>query len=134
LSRSAALVDGFSRQRRLPAAREYAEVFAARRVLRGTRFALHYRPNGLSGARLGLVIPKKQARAAVLRNAVKRQARELFRQRQHTLPAMDLILRLAQPLDRPRRIIDRQVKADWRTEITRLLDELCQKPCPKTGL
>jgi ribonuclease P protein component len=112
------------------AAKDYAEVFAARRVLRGARFVLHYRPNGLSNARLGLVIPKKQARTAVLRNAVKRQVRELFRQRRTSLPALDLILRLAQPLDRPRRIIDRQARADWRDEITALFDQLCLKVTP----
>lgn len=77
--------------------------------------------------RLGLVIPKKQARAAVLRNAVKRQTRELFRQRHTRLPGFDLILRLTQALDRPKRAIDRQVKADWRTEITGLFDQLCKK-------
>lgn len=112
------------------ATKDYAEVFAARRVLRGARFALHYRLNGLSNARLGLVIPKKQARAAVLRNAVKRQVRELFRQRRAGLPAVDLILRLAQPLDRPRRIVDRQARAGWRSEITALFDQLSQKITP----
>ncbi len=69
----------FRRQYRLLTPRQYSEAFSARRVLRGERFALHYRRNGLPTSRLGLVIPKKQARTAVLRNAVKRQARETFR-------------------------------------------------------
>lgn len=120
-------VAGFGRQFRLLTAKDFSETFAARRVLRGARFALHYRPNGLMIPRLGLVIPKKQARAAVLRNAVKRQTRELFRQRHTRLPGFDLILRLTQALDRPKRAIDRQVKADWRTEITGLFDQLCKK-------
>ena len=105
-------------------------MFAARRVLRGTCFALHYRPNGLMSPRLGLVIPKKQARAAVLRNAVKRQTRELFRRQRSSLPGFDLILRLTQPLDRPKRAIDTQVKAHWRAEITALFDQLCKKTAP----
>lgn len=130
MSGSSAPVEGFRRQQRLLAAKDYAEVFAARRVLRGVCFALHYRLNGLPQARLGLVIPKKQARAAVLRNAVKRQTRELFRRRSSSLPACDLILRLAQPLDRPKRVIDRQAKVNWRTEITALFDQLCQKVAP----
>ena len=109
------------------AAKDYSEVFAARKVLRGTRFALHYRPNGLPGARLGLVIPKKQARDAVLRNAIKRQTRELFRRRRTDLPPMDLILRLAQPMDRPKRILDGPARAGWRTEIAALFDQLGQK-------
>jgi len=80
--------------------------------------------------RLGLVIPKKQARAAVLRNAVKRQTRELFRRRRSSLPSFDLILRLTQPLDRPKRAIDTQVKENWRAEITALFDQLCKKTAP----
>lgn len=123
-------VEGFGRQYRLLAAKDYSDVFAARQVVRSAHFALHYRPNGQASARLGLVIPKKQARAAVLRNAVKRQTRELFRHRRAGLPPLDLILRLAQPLDRPQRIIDRQARANWRAEITALFDQLCLKIAP----
>ena len=74
------------------------------------------------GPRLGLVIPKRQAKTAVLRNAIKRQARELFRRRTD-LPAMDAVLRLAQPvrLDRP---ISRTDRLGWRNEIDRLLGQL----------
>ncbi|MBA3033715.1 MAG: ribonuclease P protein component [Gammaproteobacteria bacterium] len=118
---------GFDRQLRLRVAAEFSEVFAARRVLRGACFALHYRPNDKPHARLGLVIPKKQARDAVLRNAIKRQARELFRLRRAGLPPIDLVLRLARPLDPAgpaRRVIDPQARAAWRTEIGALFDQL----------
>lgn len=127
---------GFSRQQRLLSPAEYSAVFSARRVLRGSCFVLHYRINGLSGSRLGLVIPKKQARTAVLRNAIKRQARELFRrQRQQRtgLPALDLVLRLAQPVGpggRLKRIIDKQVKTAWRDEMATLFEQLCRKLAP----
>lgn len=107
--------------------RQYSEAFSARRVLRGERFALHYRRNGLPTSRLGLVIPKKQARTAVLRNAVKRQARETFRQRRAGLPALDLVLRLVQPLGPGGRgVADRQARAAWRAEIAALFDALCR--------
>ncbi len=96
---------------------EYAEVFAARRVLRGSRFALHYRVSGGAEPRLGLVVPKKQARSAVLRNAIKRQVREVFRKQKSALPALDLVLRLARPAD----AID---KPAWRAEIAALLAQL----------
>jgi ribonuclease P protein component len=101
-------------------AAQFSAIFAARRVLRGKLFALHYRPNGLPGPRLGLVIPKKQARAAVLRNAIKRQAREIFRQRRHMLPAADLALRLTAPVATR----DSAARAAWRAEIAALLDRL----------
>jgi ribonuclease P protein component len=117
----------FRRQYRLLTPGQYSEVFSARRVLRGELFALHYRRNGLPGSRLGLVIPKKQARTAVLRNAIKRQAREFFRQRRAGLPALDLVLRLAQPVGPGgRRVLDRQARTSWRAEIAVLFDKLCR--------
>lgn len=120
---------GFSRRARLLAAAQYAEVFAARRVLRGTLFALHYRPDvaaGQANPRLGLVIPKKQARTAVLRNAIKRQAREVFRRQQITLPVMDLVLRLVRPIERSQ-AGNKAARAAWREEITALFDQLRSK-------
>ncbi|MDO9243695.1 MAG: ribonuclease P protein component [Rhodocyclaceae bacterium] len=124
---------GFDRQLRLRVATEFSEVFAARKVLRGPCFALHYRPNDRSHARLGLVIPKKQARAAVLRNAIKRQARELFRLRRAGLPPCDLVLRLARPVSSAAPVhaaIDPRSQPAWRAEIVGLFDQLCQKTTP----
>lgn len=113
----------FGRQQRLLLPAQFAEAFAARRVLRGDHFALHYRSNGLPGARLGLVIPKKQARTAVLRNTIKRQAREAFRLSRNSLPPADLVLRLARvPVwDGP------AGKAAMRAEIVALFAELGRK-------
>jgi ribonuclease P protein component len=117
----------FRRPYRLLTPGQYSEVFSARRVLRGSLFALHYRRNALPGSRLGLVIPKKQARTAVLRNAIKRQAREFFRQRRARLPALDLVLRLAQPVGPGGRCVpDRQARTAWRAEIAALFDKLCR--------
>ena len=52
-------------------------------------------PVPIAGARLGLVVPKRLARRAVMRNLMKRIAREVFRHNRIDLPAMDLILKLA---------------------------------------
>lgn len=85
---------------------EYAAVFKGRRVIRGERFDLHYlldvaapRDGATGGSvRLGLVVPKRMAKAAVLRNTVKRQAREAFRHMAAELPAADLVLKLGRSL------------------------------------
>ena len=45
--------------------------------------------------RLGLMIGKKNARTAVLRNAVKRRIREQFRLRQTALPTSQYVVRLS---------------------------------------
>lgn len=78
---------------------EYSSVFAFRRVLRGRWFNLHYCPNTLGHARIGLVVAKKLARRAVQRNLVKRIGRDVFRHAQAGLPAHDLVLRLSAKLD-----------------------------------
>jgi len=108
---------GFRRQHRLLKPAEFSDVFAARHILRGGLFTLHYRNNDRSVARLGLVVPKKQARTAALRNAIKRQAREAFRLRCAGLPALDLVLRLSRPVA----AID---KPAWRAEMVTLFDRI----------
>ncbi|QDX81957.1 ribonuclease P protein component [Denitratisoma sp. DHT3] len=108
----------FRPEHRLRQAGEFGAVFAYRRVLRGVRFDLHYRPNLLDSPRLGLVVPKRNARRAVQRNAIKRVVRELFRSQRSRLPAYDLIFRLARPSQTP----DDRVL--WKDEIEALLGRL----------
>lgn len=111
---------GFGADRRLRETGEFGAVFALRRVLRGERFNLHYRPNGGASARLGLVIAKKLARRSVWRNAIKRTGREAFRLARTQLPAMDLVLRLAKPIT----AVDAASRLAWRAEIDALLAKL----------
>ncbi|WP_459949452.1 ribonuclease P protein component [Denitratisoma sp. agr-D3] len=88
---------------RLHQASEFSAVFQNRRVIRGKFFDLHWRPCAAAAGdscvpmlpRLGLVVPKRLARRAVLRNLMKRIAREAFRRSLADLPQMDLVLRLA---------------------------------------
>lgn len=122
---------GFHWEHRLHAPAEFSSVFAARRVLRGTCFDLHYavRPvcevssSSVSSARLGLVIAKKLARLAVQRNLLKRLARETFRQARSGLPAYDLVLRLARS---PGDNLKAEARKAWRNDIEQLLARLTQ--------
>lgn len=66
--------------------------------MRGRFYMLHYRPSGLDTARLGVVVAKKLAKRANVRNLVKRIARENFRRQRVDLPAMDLVVRLHAPV------------------------------------
>ena len=97
----------------------FAAVFASRRVFRGTLFDLHFRPNEAGTVRIGVVIPKRNARKAVLRNRFKRLAREVFRQQRKYLPKMDLVLRLARSADL--KTVENTVVRD---DIQRLLSRL----------
>ncbi|MCM8566521.1 ribonuclease P protein component [Thauera linaloolentis] len=89
---------GFRSAHRLHKTDEYSSVFAFRKALRGRFYMLHYRPNGLDTARLGVVVAKKLAKRANTRNLVKRIARELFRRNRESLPAVDMVVRLHAPV------------------------------------
>lgn len=73
------------------------------------------------------MIAKRYARAAVLRNAIKRQAREAFRHVRPGLPAVDVILRLnmqANPSRLPGLAQRAEMRATWRKEIESLLSRI----------
>jgi len=108
---------GFPGVCRLRKTDEYSSVFAFRRALKGRYLMLHYRPNGLPGARLGVVVAKKLARRANVRNLVKRIVREQFRRRRAGLPAVDIVMRLHAPVDAATR---RMLNED----VVRLLERL----------
>ena len=109
---------------RLHRPEEFSAVMAARRVVRGECFDLHYCPAGTDGAgRLGLIVPKRLARAASLRNAIKRQGREAFRLMAVEIPSCDLVLRLTR-LVKGVKPGDRAQRKVWRTEIETLLRRL----------
>ena len=50
------------------------------------------RENTDETARLGLAISKKQCRKATARNRIKRATREAFRQHQHKLKGLDIVV------------------------------------------
>lgn len=115
----------FARRYRLTKTDEFSSVFGFRRAIRGKLLMLHYqpRPEGVTEARLGLVVGKKLLKHAVDRNRLKRIVREQFRLRRPTLPAMDLVVRLAV---KPLPLDGRQIAED----IVALFDKL-QRPRPK---
>jgi ribonuclease P protein component len=94
---------------------------AARLQVRGECFDLHYSRGGADRvARLGLIVPKRLARNASLRNAIKRQGREAFRLMALEISHCDLVLRLKRPILDVRAADDVQRHA-WRVEIENLL-------------
>jgi ribonuclease P protein component len=83
-------------------------VLKSGRLIRSPRLYLYCLRNALAGPRLALVVPKRFAASAVLRNRIRRLAREAFRLGQAAIGAQDCVVRL--------------VKAPGETPIT--LDEL----------
>ncbi|MBO4575996.1 MAG: ribonuclease P protein component [Neisseriaceae bacterium] len=90
----------FAKQYRLLKAEDFSSVFALRSRQVFGQVCVYRRDNGLSHARLGLVVGKKCAKKAVHRNTMKRCLREWFRQNRHRLPAHDLIIQVRQKFDK----------------------------------
>lgn len=86
----------FGREYRLLKTDEFSSVFAFRKSNSNLFFQVYTAPNGLSHARLGLVVSKKVARFAHERNYIKRAVREWFRQNKQDLPCVDFIVRSKQ--------------------------------------
>lgn len=119
---------GFCREHRLHTAAEFSSVFAARRVLRSEYFVLHYlEVKSADGARLGLVVAKKLARRAVLRNLLKRLAREAFRHVHSNLPSCDVVLRLSKS---PGKRLDTELRQALRADVDKLLVRLASLSLP----
>ncbi|MCB1724467.1 MAG: ribonuclease P protein component [Chromatiaceae bacterium] len=83
---------GFPRSARLLKAAEFEHVFAQPRRSADRYFTVLARASKCPRARLGLAISKRQVPSAVLRNRLKRLARERFRQLCGTVHGLDLVI------------------------------------------
>ena len=110
----------YARTRRIVKTDDFSSVFRLRPVQRTAHFVLYARSNQLDRARLGIVAAKRFAPRAVTRNTIKRVTRELFRQ--STLPAIDCIVRLSQPVNsKADPATSTKLKAALRRELAQLL-------------
>jgi ribonuclease P protein component len=110
----------FRPAQRLRRGSDFAAVLGGSRRLRGKFFELRYRECEGSTARLGLIVAKRLAKRAVVRNKVKRVAREAFRHLQSRLRPVDLVVRLASSIG-PDDKVDRALKQSWRQDLERLM-------------
>jgi ribonuclease P protein component len=98
----------YLKRQRLTKADEFSSVFSLRRTLHSHYFQVFIRPNGLSRARLGLVVAKSVARHAVRRNYMKRVIREYFRVHATEVDRFDIVVRVKQPFYRADGAVARQ--------------------------
>jgi ribonuclease P protein component len=114
----------YTRNQRIVKTDEFSSVFRLRPVQRTAHFVLYARSNSLPHARLGVVAAKRLAPRAVTRNAIKRVARELFRQAD--LPPIDCIVRLSKPVNtKSGPATSTALKAQLRAELSRLFLSQC---------
>jgi ribonuclease P protein component len=83
---------GFARQQRLLKASQFEAVYAFRRRVADSCFAVNYMPNQLGMARMGLAVGARAVGNAVARNRVKRAVRESFRRAASDLAGIDLVV------------------------------------------
>lgn len=67
------------------------------------------------------MVPKRLARQAVMRNRIKRIAREAFRHWMSELAGIDLVVRLVAPIDRQSPAADQTQMRLWRRQVDGLL-------------
>lgn len=90
---SSDLKQSFPRTSRLLKQNQFQAIFKLRPWVRTDHFVLYQRPT-LENARFGIVLGKKFAQHAVTRNAIKRIAREFFRQHQLNYDGYDVLVRM----------------------------------------
>jgi ribonuclease P protein component len=82
----------FTKNNRLLDAAAFGRVFDRATRSRDNLFIVLCRENDSDTARLGLAISKKHCRRATARNRIKRVIRESFRQQQHLLTGLDVVV------------------------------------------
>ncbi len=110
----------FRPDQRLRQSADFAAVLASPLKLRGRHFEVRYRGAGGTVARLGLIVPKRLAKRAVVRNTLKRLSREAFRTIHKQLPSVDLVVRLTANVGRGGKL-SAETKIGWRNELDQLM-------------
>jgi len=90
----------FTKKAKLIKTDEFSSVFNFRKRISARFLAVHYQPNDIGHARLGLVVGKKVAKRAVDRNYMRRVLRELFRIQQHEINHVDLVVRVQKKFEK----------------------------------
>ncbi|QQD18295.1 ribonuclease P protein component [Spongiibacter nanhainus] len=120
----------FGKSLRLLNASDYQAVFDQSRLkVSNAELLFLARHNSLPHPRLGLVIAKRNVRLAVERNRVKRVVRETFRQQQHHLVGIDVIVLARRGVDK----LDNQRLHDMCLSLWRQLEKRAEKQLRRRG-
>lgn len=117
---------GFPSRFKIKKTDDFSSVFNFRKRISGQYLVIHYMPNALEHARVGLIIGKKLARGAVQRNYMKRVLRELYRHEQGKLNGVDILVR-------PQKSFTRENFAQIEAEFRQLIHKLCERTHGKQG-
>lgn len=108
----------FQPAQRLRHKTEFDRVYRDSRRSTDACFAILTRNSGNTIPRLGLSIAARTVGNAVRRNRIKRLIRESFRQHQHELPAVDIVVNARSGArDADNAVIVRSLEKHWRTVV-----------------
>ena len=107
----------FTKKAKLIKTDEFSSVFNFRKRISAKYLAVHYQPNQIGHARLGLVVGKKVAKRAVDRNYMRRVLREFFRVQQYEINHVDLVIRVQKKFEKEDFV---QVKQEFVTLIAKV--------------
>lgn len=87
--------EGLGREQRLRRRADYLRCYRQGRKRHGSLASLHFHPNEIREARLGITASRKVGKA-VVRHKVKRRIRDIFRRwpQRNSLPALDIVVHL----------------------------------------
>ena len=86
----------FSRKQRLTSQADYDLVFKKAKKINQRYFLALYKQNPSGMGRLGVIVSKRVAKSAVVRNRIKRVTRESYRANQNRLQGFDIIVLIRQ--------------------------------------
>jgi ribonuclease P protein component len=95
--------------------------FSTKPLKRTRHFVLRLNDNGLTHARLGIIVSKRFCKRAVERNMIKRVAREIFRFQFNFFAPVDVLFRLQKGFSRTEFFSRSAIKARCITELTELI-------------
>lgn len=122
---SGKLRNRFSRAMRLQHD-DFKRIFNKSKKIKDDRFMILTEPNGLSYARLGVVIPKKVVNKSTKRNRIRRLFRENFRQNQHRMIGMDAIVIMCRSFNQSGgKLLPKEIALLWQNLCT--LQSICVK-------
>ncbi|NLW85083.1 MAG: ribonuclease P protein component [Phycisphaerae bacterium] len=123
----------FKKSQRVVRERDFKAVLAHKCSVSSGLMRLYAAPNGLEIPRFGVSVSRKCG-CAVVRNRLKRLAREAFRLHQHDLPpGRDylLILTAGKPINKDGKAVKVYFKM-YEVRFLEMVNRLSQKPCFKT--
>lgn len=85
---------GFSKAKQLVKTDEISSVFSFNSRFSSEHFQVLAKPGTYEFARMAVIVSKKTARHATVRNYIKRVSREVFRLQQPRLDGLDMVIRI----------------------------------------